>query len=298
MPFLPYTAESYHRRPAPSAVNATRTSAFRSFMKSHPDQKGKPYPLLNGINDAWGMPYAMGTAADPVWKLTGTVPSAVSVLATRGFHAPEWFGKQLTGTSDSPFVVVDTGYGCTVWAAQAKVVGTHTIQVGAAGLFEHASNGLDKRNPLSNSTVNFRSRGAIPDAMVIRRDLLDAAIADGTGLGHVLHLFLVETRTADGFCHPMVGRESEKFGFGAQGERIRIRTDLNLARRNLSPAGLAIARTLQTHGAYFGDNSGSATAIKLEQVTAARNPWAGVNITRTALAGITWDDFVVVPRGT
>ena len=297
MPFIPYTPDSYFRSPAPPAVDAARTDAFRSFMATFPDQKGRRYPELHGITDAWGTPFARATAADPVWKLTGRVPSPVAILTTRGFHAPDWLGQQLTGTSDSPFVVLDRSYACTVWAGHARLAAPRTIYVEYAGMFEHASNGLDQRNPRSDSQVNFRSRGAIPDAMVVRASLLRAAIANGTGLGHVLHLFMVETRTADGYCHPMVGCESGKYGFGAEGERIRIRPDLDLTRRGLSPVGLALARTLQTHGAYFGDNSGSTAALKTEQVTPARNPYAGLEISRHSLSGIAWDDFVVVPRG-
>ncbi len=117
---------------------------------------------------------------------------------------------------------MDRGYGISVWAANATVVAPYTIAVGAAGYFTHAFNGLDKRNPRSNSTENFRSRGCIPDAMVIRRDLMDTAIANGTGLGHVLHMFLVETSTAAGFRHPMIGTESAKYGWGAEGTRLAI----------------------------------------------------------------------------
>jgi len=168
--------------------------------------------------------------------------------------------------------------------------------VGAAGAFAHASNGLDKRNPRSNSTTNFRSRGAIPDGMVIRKDLVDWGIANNTDLGHVLHMLLVETKTSDGFCHPMVGTESGKNGFGAEGERIAISPSVNVAARGLTPTGLVIARTLQNYGCYFGDNSGSQTALKAEQTSASRNVW-GTTLTASTLKGLTWDDFVVIPKG-
>ena len=90
--------------------------------------------------------------------------------------------------------------------------------------------------------------------MVIRRDLLDRGVANNTGLGHVLHLFFVETKTTDGFASPMVGAESSKTGWGAEGERIRIAPGIDLASRGLTGACLAIARTLQENGAYLGDN--------------------------------------------
>ncbi len=296
-PFLPYSADSYFKSRIKGApVNHTLTRQFRTFMKNHPDQNGKPYPYLKGItaDQQWGTAYAEGSATDPVWKLTGLVPAEVSILKTRGFHAPQWFGSMLSGTSDSPFVCMDRGYGISVWASKAKVVAPYTIQVGSAGYFTHASNGLDKRNPRSNSTKNFRSRGCIPDAMVIRRDLMDTAIANGTGLGHVLHMFFVETSSKAGSRHPMVGDESGKFGWGAEGTRLAINPQIDLRTRGLSPAGLVVARTLKRHGCYLGDNAGSGTSLKAEQATAARNPWAGLNFHEKSLTGITWDDFVVL----
>jgi hypothetical protein len=124
---------------------------------------------------------------------------------------------------------------------------------------------LDYRNPKSDGPKNFSSRGRIPDAMVIRRDTLNTAMANNTGLGHVLHLFFVETNTADGVVHPMVGSEGDKAGWGAEGERIRLDPSINLAARGLTGAALAVARTMQENGMYLGDNSGSSSQIKASQ---------------------------------
>jgi hypothetical protein len=175
------------------------------------------------------------------------------------------------------------------------VVGDHLVHVASAGLFEHASNGLDKRNPLSNSTLNFRSRGAIPDAMVIRRDLVDWGVAHGTDLGHVLHLFMVETDSSAGHRHPMVGSEAGTSGWGAEGQRIAIDPSVDLTTRGLSPEALVIARTLQRFGAYIGDNAGGPTSLKAEQENSVRDVWGG-RLKADSLHGITWDDFVVLTR--
>jgi hypothetical protein len=297
-PFTAYSADSFFRASIAGApVDAVRTALFRTFMKTFGAQKSCAFPVINGVgSNKWGTAYAMGASTDPIWKLTGSVPSAVSILKTQGFHAPEWFGAMLSGTTDSPFVVIDRGSGISVWAAKAAVSGPHTVSVGAAGYFEHGSNGLDKRNPKSDSKVNFRSRGAIPDALVIRRDLVDAGIANGTGLGHVLHMFIAETRSADGYCSPMVGCEGNQLGWGAEGERVAIAPSVDLTKRGLSPAGLVVARTLQENGAYIGDNAGTGTALKAEQTSSARDVWKGL-LSQNALQGITWDDFVVLPHG-
>ena len=133
--------------------------------------------------------------------------------------------------------------------------------------------------------------------MAIRIDLLDWAIRNGTGLGHVLQVSWSETDSAAGFVHPMVGAENERYGYGAQGERFRIRPDIDLAARpdcspTSNPVGLSIARTLQQHGAYLGDNSGSGSRLRTEQNAS----YPGLHA--DSLEGcMTWDDIEFLPRG-
>ena len=299
-PFLPYTATSFFRTPLPAAAPLDAESDDGiAFIKSHPEQVDD-YPLIRGLGtNKWGTVYFEGSCSDPVWTLTGTVPADVAFLKTQGFHAPALLGETFTGTNDSPFVVMDRcgvaamPAGLSVWAANAARGPGYTISVSAAGAFQHDSNGLDRRNPRSTSTKNFRSRGAIPDAMVIRKDRLEWAIANDTDLGHVLHMFWVETDTGAGHVHPMIGHEGEKYGWGAEGIRIRIKPSVNLATRGLSPGGLVVARTLQRYGAYLGDNSGSVSALKAEQ---DHGQWGNL-LTDRALRGLTWDDFEFVERG-
>jgi len=294
-PFLPYSADSYFRTPVGGLTpDPTRTAAFRTFMHTHPDQRSFAYPRINGTgSNRWGTAYAMSTAADPLWKLTGSVPAICSTLASTGFHAPDWLGSVLTGTTDSPFCVVDRGSGFTVFGTKASVVAPRTISVASAGITYHSSNGLHRSNPLSNDKRNATSRGRISDAMVIRSDLVDYGIANNTDLGHVLHLFLAETRSSDGYRHPMVGCEGGKYGFGAEGERIAIDPAVNLTTRGLSPAGLVIARTLQRYGCYIGDNAGKESTLKAEQETPTHPVWNG-RLTQDSLAGLRWDDFIVL----
>ncbi len=129
--------------------------------------------------------------------------------------------------------------------------------------------------------------------MVIREDLLAAAEAGANGgtLGHVLHMFAMETNTAAGFAHPMVGEESGKAGYGAEGQRIRVKQSWTPPAGCDGP-GLVIARTLQRFGAYLGDNSGSGSGIKAEQ----GSTYPGLTV--DALAGcITWTDMEYLVPG-
>lgn len=293
--YLPYTADSFFRSRADVLpVNAGRTDAFRAFMGTHPDQRAISWPKVN-MNANWAMSYHVGSAADPVWKLTGgnTGTAKLKVTQTQGFHMADAVAATFpTGTQDRPGVMIDPVFGYTVQFADAVVnKATRTIQVSNAGIMWHTSNGLDYRNPASSDPRNFTSRGRVIDAMVVRRDLLDQAVTAGTGLGHVLHMFFVETRSADGFRSPMVAAEGGQAGWGAEGERLRISPTVNLAARGLTGAALALARTLQEHGTYLGDNSGSSSQIKASQA----GVYTGTNLTTDAFKGkISWRDFEVV----
>jgi hypothetical protein len=296
-PWLPYTANSFFRsKVAGSPVNRARTRAFKSFMRTHPEQRAISWPKVN-VNPDWASTHCLGRARDPIWKLTGgnTRDPRLAIARTQGFHMSDATARLFpTGDQDRPGVMVDRVFGYTVQFADGVVnKANRTIAVSNAAVFWHTSNGLDYRNPKSNDSRNMSSRGRIIDSQVIRPDLLAAGIANGTGLGHVLHLFFVETKTADGVCHPMTGSEGDKAGFGAEGERIAIRADVNLVSRGLTGGALVLARTLQTHGAYIGDNSGSSSQLKGQS-----GGYPGTNVTSDCLKGkITWDDFYVLPKG-
>lgn len=299
---FPYGPASYFRSRVDGSVvpvDESRTTTFRSFMRSHPDQGGKgiTWPKIN-VDPNWAMSYHIGRSSDPVWRLKGgnTGDPRLKILTTQGFHMADAVADTFpTGNQDRPGVMIDPVFGYTAQFADAVPnKETRTITVSNAGIMWHGSNGLDYRNPQSDDARNFTSRGRIIDAMVIRRDLLDRAVANGTGLGHVLHLFFVETNTSEGFTSPMVGTESSKYGWGAEGDRIRLDPRIDLAARGLSGACLAVARTLQENGAYLGDNSGSSTQIKASQAGA----YAGTNLSTDCMKGkVSFDDFQVVKRG-
>jgi hypothetical protein len=295
-PFLPYGRRSYFRRPLRDPrIDWDRTRAFRAFMASHPDQRDFDHPRLNGLDDnPWGVPYAMGKARHPVWRLTGDLNDKVRRLERRGFHAPARLGQLLTHTSDSPLCVVDRASGFTVYCNNAERVGRRLIRAENVGITYHDSNGLDGRHRRSDDPRNRTSRGRISDAMVIREDLVRHGVANDTDLGHVLHMFFVETRSRDGHTGPMINEEDDNHGFGAQGERIAIAPGVNLRRRRLSPSAMVIARTLQNHGCYLGDNSGSQSALKMEQENDVRPVWRGHRLHRDSLRALSWKDFVVL----
>jgi hypothetical protein len=300
-PFIAYSADSFFRRPLPAVTPVSPTSA-EGVAFARANDPSDYFKIRGTGGSSWGIAYAMADCSDPVYKVSGSVPASQEHLRSVGFHAPASVWQNLPPSSDSPFLVIDRcgtsarPGGLSVWGQGASASGS-TINVNYAGSFAHDSNGLDRRNPLSDSQLNERSRGVIPDSMAIRVDLLDHAIRSGTGLGHVLEVFWVETASAAGAVHPMVGAENGKAGWGAEGQRLRIKPGIDLASRpgcspTTNPVGLAIARTLQQHGAYLGDNSGSGSGIKTEQN--ANYP----GLDADSLQGcMTWDDIEFLPAG-
>jgi hypothetical protein len=304
-PFIAYSVDSYFRKPLPTTgvPVATDSATGINYAKANDPYS---YPRIRGVGgNVWGMGFGIGNCTDPIFKIasTGNVPASQEHLKTVGFHAPQSFINSIPNNNDAPIVVIDRcgtsarPGGLTVWAANVLASGNILTSSSSgtitAGSFSHNTNGLDRRNPRSNSQLNERSRGAIPDAMVIRDDLLAAAEqgANGGTLGHVLHMFWVETRTASGYTHPMVGAEGSKYGWGAEGQRIRVKESWTPPAACTGP-GRVIARTLQRYGAYLGDNSGSGSGIKAQQ----GSTYPG--LTQDVLAPcVTWNDFEFLPLG-
>ncbi len=298
-PFIAYTPDSFFRKPLNGWVPVDDESATGiAFANS---SNIYDHPRIRGVGgNKWGEPYAMSDCSDPLWKATGTLPSPLEFLKTEGFHAPANFGDELTGTSDSPATIIDTcgvpymPNGMTVWLFKAAKDTGYTINVAGGGAYQHDSNGLDQRNPASNSTKNFtQNRGNILGSEVIRDDLLAYGEANNTDLGHVLEMFWTETDSAAGYVHPMVNYEKNKYGWGPEGIRIRVKSWIDLdARPGCTGPGKVIAKTLQNYGAVLGDNSGSDAGIKAEQ----DSTYPGLTI--DVLEGcITWDDMQFVKRG-
>lgn len=294
-PFVAYSPDSFFRKPLPADAPVDADSAQGIAYANTNDPYD--YPRIRGVEgNRWGEPYGMGTCTDPVWKLTGTVPAPVAFLKTEGFHAPADFADTLTGTSDSPATAIDVHgvpsmpQGLTVWLFRAARGSGYTINVGSAGAYQHDSNGLDKRSTRSTSTKNFSTaRGNILGSEVIRDDLLEYGRVNNTDLGHVLEMFWLETDSAAGYVHPLINFEKNKYGWGPEGIRIRVKPDIDLDARCTGYARV-VAKTLQNYGAVLGDNSGSGSGIKAEQ--------GSTKLTQGALAGcVTWDDMVFVQRG-
>lgn len=297
-----YKTDSYlYSRADTLKVDAARTASFHSFMANHPDQKNTKYCKINGITptNPWGTTfYHPTTAGDPIWKAVGGKSPLTKLLNTQGVHIRDDVLKRVpTGTQDRPMLIIDELFGYSAFFADVKPDFTHhTFSVSNAAIFWHGSNGLDGKNPRSDDNRNFNSRGRIPDSMCIPGAEIKAAAAAHTDLGRVLQMFFVETKSTEGHISPMVGEENKKVGWGAEGERLRLKSSIDYASRGATGALLSLLWTLQRHGCYNGDNSGSSSRLKGEQASSSYLPYAGTNITPDCLNIAPWADWEVCAR--
>lgn len=298
---LPCTPDSFFKSRVDGAgvpISATLTQQFRSFMASHPEQASIPFPKVN-VNNDWSGIHHVSKASDPIWRLTGgnTTDSELSILRTQGVHlADAVLNVNPSGSQDRLLVIYDPVFGYVAQMADTTPnFATRTITVSNAGIMWYNSNCLDNGNPRSDDPRNETSRGRIVPSMQIPAAFMQKAIDNNTGIGYTLHLFFVETDTAAGHVHPMTGSEGSKNGFGAEGLRVRLNPNINLDARGLTPGCEAIAKTLQQHGGYLGDNSGSSTQIKVGHPS--QYP-ASFGLSANCLQGkVLWSEFEVVAPG-
>src|SRR3954465_3557014 len=81
-PFIAYSTNSFFRTPLPrSGVPvAARPGTGIAYARNHDPNA---YPQINGVQgNRWGEPFDLSDCSDPVWKLTGSVPSGLTYLKT------------------------------------------------------------------------------------------------------------------------------------------------------------------------------------------------------------------------
>ena len=98
-PFIPYAADSLFRKPVTGApVDGAATTSFKSFMRSHPDQKAFSWPKITGTgSNQWGTTFHLSKPGDPVWKISAGTRSETAILANQGFHENHRVLEQAVG---------------------------------------------------------------------------------------------------------------------------------------------------------------------------------------------------------
>jgi hypothetical protein len=310
-PLLPYTSGAWIRQTIAQlglSQNGTKTTAMRTYINANDPN---PAPNIQGIDgQGWADAYGgISTCSDPYFKI-GTGNKMVPFLGTTGFHAKATLNGDIDNTvgTDLPFTVIDTcgnsamptgfvvkGTGAVTAGGAGTQANPYVINVGGyAGAYDMASNGLNFDVPTSNGPNNKTSRGVIPASAVIRDDQIGYGMANSTDLGQRLEIFWWETDSAAGkISPPMAGFESGQAGWGAEGQVIGVSPSF-VPSASCTAGEKVVIRTLQTYGAFIGDNAGNGgTSLKAEQ---DHGQWTAADgLSQQGLAndcGLTWNSFV------
>ena len=281
-----FTADSFWNKPLPDdAPIDARSGGFVDWLGEHTD--GLELAGLGG--SPWGVPCFVARESDPYRDVS--LPDTASTLRPileEGLRTPEHASSALTGTGDSPLVILDParGFQVALWQTSADGSG---FRASTASIYWDDSNGLapGDANP-DGDPRNRGHRGVAPSTMMVQRLEIDQGSID-----HVLKVAI--PGTAEWHVRPMVGHEPDRGGVIGEGMRLRIKADMDLERYDLSKPAMTIARALQRYGAIIGDNSGARRIVlKVEQDI---GQWSDVELDEDSLAGIPVDDLVFVEAG-
>ena len=158
------------------------------------------------------------------------------------------------------------------------------------------SNGLNRKSKGSDEPLNDGHRGIPPHVQMVRLEEIKAGAIE-----HRLACYWHATGRPDSntpwFYWPMVAYERNKGGITPEGLVIRIKPEVDLSQKPLSPAARIIAKALQRYGCLIGDNSGGKNnRLKLERNEAA---WAVLDpeLDFNALSSLPWDDWEFIQGG-
>ncbi len=284
-----FTAGSYWNTPLPEDAPAHPDgAAYLAWLEEHAPRG----ILLNGLaGNPWGMPTFITGDHEPIWSVElGHVAPQTQRLEAQGLHMPPDFGDTITGTSDSPAVIIDVSSGYEVHLSRVRQTGERAVEARAAAIYWLDGNGLvyDAAVNPDGDPRNFGHRGVPPSVMMVRDEQIRAGKID-----NVLEVFV--PGSAECNVRPMVGYEPDRGGVICQGSRLRIKPDVDLGTFGLTPDARVIAEALQRYGAVVGDTSGVAAAvIKMEQ---GHGQWSDLDIHVESLSTIPWSAFEFVDAG-
>lgn len=272
---------SWYTQPLPDEVPShDREVALLAYLREAPESRGG---FLHLATDRWAIPIHHARPGDPEGR----------VLPLGDFDPPEWEALRIPSRArpapndDAEMVVWDTDRGLLVHLFDARWVDGQWFAQG--GSVRHlGSNGLPSRVAGHDDPRNVgTSRG--------NNGLTFGISWQEVEEGAVSHVVKVATgpETSERHVWPMWGSDGDATDPAAppQGLRLRVRPEVDLEALGLQGQALVIARGLQTHGMYVGDNGGR-TSIKLQ----AHRPW---RVDATSLAALPFEPrfWQVLPEG-
>lgn len=224
------------------------------------------------------------TSSTPRYDVTFTEPWGSDPFGT--YRVPIPVGVKLPTGSDSQIAILDptTGKAFGLWGASYNST-TNTWSASWGGMTDLTGNGVDQSGSATATNI-ARYAGVITAAE------FSSAVAANTGINHAL--FISSDIAGALFTGPATKSDGTNIAGVAvpipEGTRIQLDPSINVdAIPGISAAEKVIAKTLQTYGAYVGDQGGARMAFVFEvapDATSATNPGAV-----WTSAGLSWDYY-------
>ncbi|WP_052960294.1 carbohydrate-binding domain-containing protein [Mycobacterium sp. EPa45] len=230
------------------------------------------------------------TASTPRYDVKFTEPWGSDPFGSYTVAIP--LGLNLPSGSDRQIAILDPNTGKAYGLWQASYDGTtNTWSAAWGGMTDLSGNGIDTSGSATATNI-ARYAGVVTAAE------FSAAVAAHTGINHAL--FISSDIAGALFTGPATKSDGTNLAGVTtpipEGTRIQLDPSINVdAIPGISDAEKVIAKTLQTYGAYVGDQGGARMAFVFEVTSDAASPtkpgavWTG--------AGLSWDyyDMAAIP---
>jgi hypothetical protein len=283
--------EGYWTTPLPEDAPADPSSdEFIAHIQEH---SGTNFIRLAGATSdgKWGNPIYEAGSGDPAHRIQNSC----------GYVLPPEFGSvrippgaRPDPSPDSSMTVYDLDKG-VVYGFYRTRYNEATDEWSSCGgaVYYLDSNGLAGSLDQSDEPRNFGHRGVPPFTYAVRHDEIENGSID-----HILKI-AVGVASED-HVWPMTGSDggsADEFA-PPEGARLRLKPSIDLSELDLTDPQRTIATALQTYGAVIGDQSGSTTALKLENTVAEGRGqlWTGL-LEPDSLSMFDLDDFEVIKLG-
>lgn len=299
--FRPFTEDSYWNRPIPDDAPIDQYSSLYIDEAMNSEITEPNYLRLTGTGENqwaiataidWAIPVYWANEDDPVYVLDSTVGYGPDNVVA---HIPA--GATPSQGSDGFIIVFDSANDQVVamWQAVYDEINDYWTST-TIKRYILSSNGLSKRVLGTNSNINDGHRGMPPSILAITTE----EVASGS-IDHRLHCTWQSTgrpnEETPWYYWPLSGYEPDKGGIVPEGIVFRIKPEVNLEGRGLSPAALVIAQAMQNYGCVVGDNGGAKNnKLNLEFDLEG---WAELDPTlnRDSLSSIPFTDYEFIQGG-
>lgn len=291
--FRPFNNHSYWNKPFPPDAPVDDKSELYIADANNPDVS-TPFLGLTGAPGArqsYAAPLVWSSPEDPQYTI---VPSKYGKPLTVRIPV----GTQPQTGSDGALWIIDrtAPQGGVLAQLYKATFDGKTWSAASTSQYRINSNGLNRKANGSDEPFNDGHRGIPPNVQMVRLDEIKAGAIE-----HRLACYWHATGRPDNitpwFYWPMVGYEPGKGGVTPEGLVMRIKPDVDLSQKSLSPVARIIATALQRYGCMVGDNSGGKNnRLKLERNEAA---WIALDpeLGFDALANLPWSDWEFIQGG-